>query len=212
MQTDDRLEQLRSRLRGELPGVSAQLRMAPSIRMNPRLADVSGKPCREAAVLVVLYPEGEGLNLLLTMRPPHMKVHAGQVSFPGGRREKGETLVEAALREAHEEVGLPPDEVEVVGSLTPLYIPPSNFCTYPFVAFCPSLPSLRPQDAEVHAVIHVSVDELFAPEARESGRWHVRGEEMDVPFYRYGPYRIWGATAMMLSELQAVLVDDEQFV
>lgn len=198
---------LRQRLSNDLPGHDAQLAMAPAYRMDRKQASIDGKRCRHAGVLVVLYPEDEVLNLLLTVRPDHMTVHAGQISFPGGRREGDESMLDAALREAHEEVGLSREVVEVLGGLTPLYIPPSNFCVHPFVAFCPELPSLRPTDEEVHAVLHVSLSELFDFGSRKAEVWTLRGEAVEVPFYAYQSYKIWGATAMVLAELDAVLAD-----
>ncbi len=185
--------------------MEAQLRLAPTHRMSAEVARTAGKPCREAAVLVLLYPEDRRLNVLLTLRPDHMTFHPGQISFPGGRVEKGETHLEAALREAEEEVGLDPSTVDVLGELTSLYIPPSNFCVRPFVAFCPELPPLRPTDDEVHAILHVTVPDLFSERSLRREVWKLRGEDVEVPFYQYAGYKIWGATAMMLSELQACI-------
>ena len=200
-------EAVRSRLRGPLPGVQAQLQLAPSYRMNSEMARIEGKPCRKAAVLALIYPRDDHLHLLLTVRPEHLTDHPGQIAFPGGGLEGDESLVDAALREAEEEVALDPTRVDILGSLTPLYVPPSNFCVHPFVGFCRDLPPLHPNEDEVHALLHISLEELFASGSITSERWVLHGKEIDVPMYRYASYRIWGATAMMLSELQTVLED-----
>uniref|UniRef100_UPI000B3399DD NUDIX hydrolase n=1 Tax=Rhodothermus marinus TaxID=29549 RepID=UPI000B3399DD len=106
-------------------------------------------------MLALLFPEQERPHLLLVERPSHLKEHGGQIGFPGGRREPGETLQETALREAHEELGLPPERIELLGALTPLYIPVSNFCVHPFVGAIAPLPELRPCPEEVQAVLRV---------------------------------------------------------
>ncbi len=198
-------ETLRRRLLGPLPGHAAHLTMAPSHRLDRALLSVAGKTCREAAVLVLLYPLADQPVLVLTARPPQMREHGGQVAFPGGRREVGETLVQAALREAREEVGLDARCVEVLGALTPLYIPPSRFCAYPFVACCAAPPVLVPLEAEVARVLHVPLSHLLGPQSRRQGRWDVRGEPSEVPFYQVEEYPVWGATAMMLAELLALV-------
>lgn len=190
-----------------LPGVDAQLRLAPGPRMNLEMARIDGKPCRHAAVLALVYPNEDQFNLLLTVRSERLAAHPGQISFPGGGVEGDETLVETALREAEEEVALDPDDVDVIGGLTPLYVPPSNFCVHPFVGYSRVLPALHPSDDEVHALLHVNLSRLFDHGSFITERWTLHGSEIDVPMYRYASYKIWGATAMMLSELQAVMSD-----
>ncbi len=129
---------LAERLGGPLPGHEAHLRMAPQ---NPsRRADLSveARDCRDAGVLLLLHPDEADPSVVLTVRRDHLPDHAGQISFPGGRRERGESLSDTALREAEEEINLPPASVDVLGALTPLFIPPSNFCVHPFVGHTPS--------------------------------------------------------------------------
>lgn len=198
-------ERLRERLCDPLPGVEAQLRMAPAYRQNRTLARVDDKPCREAGVLALLFPDEEDAHLVLTARRPDLRDHAGQVSFPGGRREPEESLRETALREAHEEVGLVPASVDVLGTLTPLYIPPSNYCVYPFVGAVAERPELFPTDAEVAAIIHAPLSHLLRPVARRVEPWTLRGRTVDVPFFDVDGYQVWGATAMMLAELLTLL-------
>lgn len=196
---------LRTRLAMPLPGHRAHLSMAPSHRLDTALLSVKGKKCREAAVLVLLYPCSEQAMLVLTTRLSSLRDHAGQVAFPGGRRETGETFTETALREAYEEIALDEGGVEVVGALTPLYIPPSRFCVYPIVALCAAPPALRPLEAEVEKVLHVPLSHLLDPRSRAQGRWLVRGEASNVPYYDVEGLPVWGATAMMLAELLALV-------
>ena len=206
---DDVLDHLRRRLDGPLPGRAAQYRMAPVFRRDDELARVEGKPCREAAVLALLHPlqEDDAPALVLTVRPPDMAHHAGQIAFPGGRREPGESLVDTALREAAEEVALDPRRVELLAPLTPLYIPPSNFCVYPFLGAVPDFPELHPADAEVAQILHTPLPQLLHPETRREEPWTLRGERVVVPFYAIDGHKVWGATAMMLAEMLALFDD-----
>ncbi len=192
-------------LRGELPGTEAHLEMAPAYRHDAGLLSVRGKPCRHAAVLVLLYPKDNGMNVILTLRTDDLPDHPGQISFPGGRQEPGESLEDTALREANEEIGLGYGRVNVLGELSPLFIGPSNFCVHPFVAISETEPELAPLEEEVAAILHVPVASLFDPESVAVERWSLQGQMVDIPCIRFHHYKIWGATAMMLSELRAVL-------
>ncbi len=200
------VEQLAARLQGPLPGLEAVLHMAPHVRRNLALLQVAGKACREGAVLVLIYPLHGEPATLLTVRRDDLSAHAGQVSFPGGRREPREPLVATALREAHEEVGVPlTDDVRVLGQLTPFYIPPSNFCVYPFVAALPYRPAFRPNAGEVKAVLEVPLAHFLDPRARREEIRVLEGTPAPVPFYAVGEHKIWGGTAMMLAELSLLI-------
>ena len=187
-----------------MPGIEAQARMAPVHRQDPELARVEGKDCRVAGVLALFFPNDDDPTLVLTVRRDHLPDHPGQISFPGGRREADETLQQTALREAHEEVNLNPESVGILGALTPLYIPPSNFCVYPFVGAIPHAPALRPTDAEVGAILRVPLAQLMDPSAVVEEQWTLHGRAVTVPFFDVSGYKVWGATAMMLAELLTV--------
>lgn len=197
---------LERRLREPLPGTAAQVRMAMDYRQDEHLASVEGRDCREAGVLALLYPGEENGRpvLVLTERREDLDDHGGQISFPGGQREAGESLQETALREAREEVALDPQAVRVLGRLTPLYIPPSNFCVHPFVGVVEAAPALRPTDAEVGAILHVPLARLLRPGAVAREEWTIHGFRATVPFYDIDAPPVWGATAMMLAELLAL--------
>jgi 8-oxo-dGTP pyrophosphatase MutT (NUDIX family) len=159
---------------------------------------------REAAVLVLLLDGDEGPGILLTRRRGDLPDHPGQISFPGGRREKGESLQETALREAREEVNLKPETVRILGTLTPLYIPPSNFFVTPLLAAAVAPVEMCPCDREVESLIVASLQRLMDPEAVLAEPWTLRGDKVVVPFYDVDGHQVWGATAMMLAEVIAL--------
>ncbi len=199
---------LPDRLAGSLPGHEAHARMAPQYSARQEALSIREKDCREAGVLVLFLPSLHGPPaIVLTVRREDLPDHAGQISFPGGQREEAETLSETALREAEEEIALDPDTVDLLGTLTPLYIPPSNYCVHPFVGTVDHDPVLTPTDREVKEILRVPLDHLLDPKARVVEPRTLHGTEVEVPYYAVDEYTVWGATAMMLSELLAVVRD-----
>ena len=160
---------------------------------------------REGAVLARFYPgEERGLHLTLTRRTDTVEHHRGQLSFPGGAREVGESLLVTALREVEEEIGVPAADVEVIGDLPPFRIPPSAFIVRPYVGFVPRRPEFRPDPGEVAEVLEVSLDRLLDPAIRAEEDQVIGGRKMKVPYFdlpELGRPPLWGATAMMLSGL-----------
>jgi 8-oxo-dGTP pyrophosphatase MutT (NUDIX family) len=203
---------LRRRLAEPLPGFEAQLRMAP--RPRP-VWPPDGPPLRDAAALLLLYPDAGDWWLPLTIRASTLPHHTGQVSLPGGRLDPGETIERAALREAYEEVGLAAAEVTVVGQLTPLPIPISGHLLHPVVGVAAARPRFTPAAAEVDRLIEASVRHLREPTAVQ---WQKRrrqlppGGMMEVPYFDVEGAQVWGATAMVLAELLAVLAEIRQNV
>jgi 8-oxo-dGTP pyrophosphatase MutT (NUDIX family) len=144
--------------------------------------------------------------VVLTRRPEYPGAHGGQISLPGGRREGDEPLQITALREAQEEVGLAPDAVEVMGRLSPLYTPPSNFYIYPFIAYSSARPAFQPDAKEVAELIEAPLSLLLNPAIRKEEIWHFPNYgERHVPFFDVFGHRVWGATAMILSEFITLL-------
>ena len=179
-----------------LPGEAAQLRMAPTFRGH---FPEQGKAVR-AAVLILLYPVGREIHLVFMKRNEYDGPHSGQVSFPGGAWEPEDlSLEQTAIRETREEIGLAGD-IEILGALTPLHIPVSNFLVSPFVGWIDNTPEFLPDRSEVQYVIEVSLRELLDPAIRDSETLHHHGRPVEAPFYLVGKDKIWGATAMMLSE------------
>jgi 8-oxo-dGTP pyrophosphatase MutT (NUDIX family) len=144
-----------------LPGRAAMEAMAPAGRGFMPIEEARASGCREACALVLLYPLGRAWHVVLTLRTAHLRDHSGQVSLPGGRLEADEDVVGGALREAWEELGVASDSVEVLGHLTPLHIPPSNFCLWPVLAVTPDRPRFAPQAEEVAEVIEWPVARLL---------------------------------------------------
>lgn len=195
---------VRRALQQPLPGASAQLRMCTRPRVAVALPE--GQKYRDAGVLVLLYPRAGILTLVLTRRADNLASHGGQISFPGGEREPGDSsLAETALRETREELGLAPDGLELLGCLTPLEIPVSGFRVHPWVAYLSVTPSFRPDPREVAELLEVPLSHFLDPASAGEEMRVIRGHEVDVPFYRVGPHKVWGATAMVLSEIVALL-------
>ncbi len=174
--------------------------MAPEPRPGMKPFTEVENSCRKAGVLLLLYPQKSRLNLVLTRRTDGLDNHRNQISLPGGQIEAEETAQEAAIRETEEELGVPGKFFRILGSLTPLYIPASHYCIYPTVAFSPEKPDFKPSHREVSDVIEIPIRHLLDRKNSQRENWMIRGIETNVPFYIFKEYRIWGATAMVLSE------------
>jgi 8-oxo-dGTP pyrophosphatase MutT (NUDIX family) len=159
-----------------------------------------------AAVLVPVFEE-EGLaRLVLTRRSTNLPSHQGQVAFPGGKVHDGETSEAGALREAHEEVGIRPEDVDVVGPLDELSTVASQFVLAPFVGVLPARPTLVPNPGEVARVFDVSVAELMEPDVYHAERWDIPGMgERPMHFFDVAGETVWGATARILHDLLALV-------
>jgi 8-oxo-dGTP pyrophosphatase MutT (NUDIX family) len=202
---EELLARVQKGLWAPLPGIPAQLAMAPEPRPGHKAYFEVEDTCRKAGVLILLYLKDGRLTLLLTRRTERVLHHRGQISLPGGEQHPGESLEATALRETVEELGLDLTAVRVLGRLTPLYIPPSNYCIYPTVAVLPGPLVFHLQPEEVEEAIEVPVDVLTDPASVRRETWHYGDLDHDVPFYAFGAHRIWGATAMVLAELLALL-------
>lgn len=168
---------------------------------EPRRSPVEGLTSRCSAVLAPLYEHDGETHVVLTRRAWHMRSHTGEVSFPGGKQEPGETLWQTALREAHEEVALVPDVVEQIGELHHLATVTSRSSIVPYVGVLPERPRLVPNPDEVDAILHVPLAELLDPEAYRQERWGLPGIDRPIHFFEIVGDTIWGATAAMLVDL-----------
>ncbi len=205
----DIIERLRARLQQPLPGRNAQERMMGRVVSMPlQVPD----DARLSAVLCLLFPMNEELHVLLMKRKEDKTAHSGQVSFPGGRFEEGDADLKAtALREAYEEVGILCEDVDILGALTELYIPVSNFNVYPFVGFAESRPNYSLSHNEVAHTLEVPLNELLHAERKTvaevvSPKYPDVKRKVNAYILKDGTI-IWGATAMMISELEVVLED-----
>lgn len=183
----------------QFDSTQAQLRMRPVPRAMTRTDEKEGDP-RQGAVLVLLFQRQGRIHFVLTRRRDDLATHAGQISLPGGRREDGEPLQETALREAHEEVGIDPQAVRLLGSLASLYILPSDFEVFPFVGWHEEEPAFVPQLSEVAEIIEVPLAHILDERLRQEEVWERKGVSMIVPYFQIDEHKVWGATAMMLSE------------
>jgi 8-oxo-dGTP pyrophosphatase MutT (NUDIX family) len=185
-----------------LPGYEAQRLMTPPGRPHQ---DPMPPGARKSAVLLLLYPEGEDIELVLIQRTEDGGVHSGQIAFPGGKMEVFDrSPEEAALREASEEINLNSEVVTLLGRLSPLYIPVSDFAVYPIIGICDQRPDLLPYDNEVASILYFSFHEVFPN--KKTVRVAPSGAPnmvIQTPAYILNNgKKIWGATAMILSELE----------
>jgi 8-oxo-dGTP pyrophosphatase MutT (NUDIX family) len=194
------IRQLAERLKQPLPGLSVQMEMTSR---PDRATQALRDDHRKSGVLALMYMYQEALHLVFMQRATYEGVHSGQVSFPGGRVDPGDSdLVFTALRESQEELGIIPEGVQVIGQLSPLYIPPSNFLVYPTVGYMDRRPDFVPSAREVAKVIEVELAHLLRPEVRQQPTIRLTKDlRMRVPAFIVDGYIIWGATAMMLNEL-----------
>ncbi len=191
---------LARRLAGPLPGERAHLSLSPQPRSGWKPGHVPDD-ARPAAALMLWYPDDSGQpTLLLTRRRHTMPTHAGQLSFPGGCLEQGESLQQCAVRESVEEVGLDPAGVRVLGTLTPLHIPISGFVLHPFVAVLGHRPAWNPSVDEVDAIFEPTLERFDDREHYGNTTRRIGNLDLDIPFFDVGGARLWGATAMITAE------------
>ncbi|HEY0092613.1 MAG TPA: CoA pyrophosphatase [Flavobacterium sp.] len=192
-----------------LPGEASHCKMSPPERREIiRNLDLSKVNPRKAAILMLVYPNAEGKACLaLIVRNTYKGVHSSQIAFPGGKVETFDlSNLEAALRETEEEIGIPRTEVVFVSAFTEVYIPPSNFFVAPFLGYVSETPSFIPDPREVAAMMEMPIENLLNDNnvvLKEMSTSY--SESIQVPVFAIGDQTIWGATAMMLSELKDVL-------
>ncbi|MDG2357794.1 MAG: CoA pyrophosphatase [Polaribacter sp.] len=188
----------------ELGGQDVQFKLAPAMRLKYDAAKIAASHPRMAAVLVLFYPNKEQETcILLTQRARYQGPHSAQISFPGGKTEATDTsLLETALRETYEEVGVSKTSVIPIRELTSVFIPPSNFLATPFMAYAEQPPIFHLND-EVDQTIDVLLSDLLAEESISSVMMHTSYMDSHaVPCFKLNNYVVWGATAMMLSEIK----------
>lgn len=208
----DQIEWLREQLRQPLPGRAAQERMMGRVVSMPIKIPDNARP---SAVLCLLFPMNDDLYVLLMKRKEDNRAHSGQVSFPGGSFDTTDADLRAtALREAQEEVGIVSADVDILGALTPLYIPVSNFNVYPFVGYAQNRPAYNLSHNEVSYTIEVPLTSLLHADRKIVT--DVTSPAVPDVIRKVKAYRledgtiIWGATAMIISELEAVLEATDQ--
>ena len=191
-----------------LPAFDAHVKMAPLERLESlKNINIEDEKPRIAAVMMLFYPKNETTHLVLIVRNSYKGVHSAQIAFPGGKYElEDENFAKTALRETHEEVGIHPDKIEILKPFTALYIPPSNFMVHPFLGISKEELVFVPQPSEVANIIELPLS-VFLDEALvvDTNLTTSYADNISIPAFKIEEHIVWGATAMMLSELKEVL-------
>jgi 8-oxo-dGTP pyrophosphatase MutT (NUDIX family) len=181
--------------------------MIPSVRL--REFDPIPETARKSSVLLLLFERNHIIHTLLILRPAYNGVHSSQVSFPGGSyAEEDSNLEDTALRETEEETGLQRSKINIIGSLTELYIPPSNFLVKPYVAYTDDIGKLTPETKEVEKIYEVELEQLLGERNIRTKAIRIQsGAEFLTPYYDVCNLTVWGATAMILREFSDICGD-----
>ena len=191
----------------QLPGIEAQFKLAPKMRLEYNAKKIEANNPKIAAVLALFYPnQNNEVSLLLTKRANYIGTHSGQISFPGGKFEKSDlNLKETALRETFEEVGIFQEKIDIVREITEVYIPPSNFSVTPFIGILNDIPVFK-LNSEVAKIIEIPFPDLLDDTMLASiSISNSYMNENSVPCFNFDGSVIWGATAMILSEIKELL-------
>ncbi|MFC3415035.1 NUDIX hydrolase [Algoriphagus hitonicola] len=212
MRFEEALQRIKDGIEKPLPGKEAHLKMSPlpvdAKRFDPKIP----LSHRRSAVLIMLYPQGKDAFFPLIKRPVYRGAHSGQIALPGGKMEATDSdIVFTALREAEEEVAINPNKVTVLGKLSNLYIPTSNFLVTPILGFSEEIPDFIPEVREVQRILPTALKSLFEEPVRQRTQLRISPSlELDTPFFEIDQEMVWGATAMILSEFLELLQGKEE--
>lgn len=207
LNTHKLISALKDELVKPLPGLDVQMEMVPITRQSEMLKVKHANPPKESAVMILLFYQESKLQIAFIKRTSYNGVHSAQIAFPGGKYEDNDdTLTETALRETHEEIGIQKSEISILGKLTELFIPPSNFNVLPIIGFIKNRPQFIIDKKEVDKVFVVALDELINSETIQYKKIETRNKlKIAVPCYFINNEIIWGATAMIISEFLEVI-------
>lgn len=207
MLLQDFIDRLKEGLNKGLPGVDAQKILAPKMDLDNRFIKDLAANARQGAVLILLYEQEGTVFFPLIQRPNYNGTHSGQVSLPGGKRESTDTnLIETALRETEEEIGVDRDKVEVIAEISPLFVPASNFNIQPVIGIIHEVPTFKLDPLEVQQLIIARANDLLLSGVIKRTMISASsGVSLEAPYYDIDGYVVWGATAMILSEFSWLL-------
>jgi len=195
------VKRINENIKKGLPGSAVQNRMAPSLPGGLLLRRSPDKSTRNSAILISLFPSEKKINTLLIKRSIYRGPHSGQVSFPGGKFEETDaSFFHTALRETEEEIGLKPNQVEIIGTLTPLFVPVSNLLVYPIIGAIERFPDLHLNVQEVEYTFQVDINEFKKSENHSVKTMCINKIPISAPYYSVCNEDIWGITAMIISE------------
>lgn len=198
------LSKIRLALKEELPGHLAHSVIMPHRKKVESINEIDF--AKKSAVLLLMYPIHKTLNIVFIVRSTYKGVHSAQISFPGGKFEQSDSsLKNTALREANEELGINTSQVEILGKLTWLYVPPSNFVIHPFVGIAKSRPNFIPDPREVNSYLEIEIDDFLKNDRLINSKVLLQGKSTNVKGFHLKENLLWGATAMIFNEFIEVL-------
>ncbi len=207
-------EILKQKLSLPLPGKASHLKMSTKARLEEfERYNFNIQSAKKSAVFILFFEEDSKTKVIFIRRSNYVGIHAGQIAFPGGRFEdKDIELKNTALREVQEEIGIPPNEIELLGRLSDIYLPPSNFNLSVFVGFLTQKPVYQPDSREVAEVIEVDMDNFYAENVIQEKEFFVPSNNYSVvaPYYNVKNAEIWGASAMVMTELMDVIQSESR--
>ena len=198
------ITQLKITINKDLPGEESHQKMRVIYDQSIELP-FSKKNSTQAAVLILLYLADNEIYFFLTKRTDELKHHKGQISLPGGTQEGNEKLIDTALRETQEEIGINKTSISIIGTITPLFVPVTGFMIYPFIGYSLNKLDPKPDPVEVATIFSVNISDLLNKENRTTEQRNIRGYDVQVPYFKLNDYQVWGATSMILSEFRDLI-------
>ena len=198
------ITQLKITINNDLPGEESHQKMRVIYDQSIELpfSKINSIP---AAVLILLYLADNEIYFFLTKRTDELKHHKGQISLPGGTQEGNEKLIDTALRETQEEIGINKTSISIIGTITPLFVPVTGFMIYPFIGYSLNKLNPKPDPVEVATIFSVNISDLLNKENRTTEKRNIRGYDVQVPYFKLNDYQVWGATSMILSEFRDLI-------
>ncbi|MCD4680247.1 MAG: CoA pyrophosphatase [Bacteroidales bacterium] len=198
---------LKKQIKLPLPGEDAQYIMAPKTHLMDQRLSIDHDSVKKAAVLILLYSSANEIKTVLIKRTAYNGVHSKQISFPGGKSEVSDkSLYHTACRETYEEIGIKTSDVKLIGKISDLYIPPSNFLVSPYIAHTNTYPLFRTDPTEVESILEVKLSHLLKDSViSEKEVYTAEKNNIKAPCFYINNAVIWGATAMMISELKIII-------